>query len=503
VLLLAALGCGGGTIVATDAPAGDGGAADARGDSGTPGADAGEAGPPTDAAAADGAADAAAPCSTRITYGAAWIHGPGHPLQHDDADGDVTWDGTCTDEGGNSYATLSNGWKPYFTGHDACTISLDHTNCGGPAACATRVTYGSAWIPPANHPAQYDDVAGALLWDGTCRASGGSSFARLSNGWTPTFTGANACSLSFRYTECGALYENPVVDVDCPDPGVIRDGSRYVMACTSGGAANAFPIRVSEDLVSWTAAGHVFPSAQKPTWATGDFWAPEIHAVGGGFVAYFSARHTDGKLAVGAATSPSATGPFTDLGAPLLHDATTGLIDANMYAAPDGKAYLLWKEDGNAVGQPTPIHGQELAASGTSLVGSRATLITNDQAWEGPLVEGPWLTSHGGTYYLFYSGNAYYDGTYAVGVARASAPLGPYTKAGAPIVTTNAAWVGPGHNSVVDTPAGETWLVYHAWAAGHVAGPGDGRLVLVDRLDWVGGWPSLLAAPSRHSAPVP
>ena len=39
-----------------------------------------------------------------------------------------------------------------------------------------------------------------------------------------------------------------------------------------------------------------------------------------------------------------------------------------------------------ALGQPTPIYGQALSPDGTSLVGARTTLITNDQPWEGVLV---------------------------------------------------------------------------------------------------------------------
>ena len=138
-----------------------------------------------------------------------------------------------------------------------------------------------------------------------------------------------------------------------------------------------------------------------------------------------------------------------------------------------------------------------------ALTGARATLISNDLGWEGPLVEAPWVVRNGAFFYLFYSANAYYNGKYAVGVARASSPLGPYQKAGAPILTSNGSWVGPGHCSVVDGPSGDTMMVYHAWQAGHVGGPGDGRLVLVDGIVWRNGWPEVPAAPSAGSRPLP
>jgi GH43 family beta-xylosidase len=449
------------------------------------------------------APDLAPPCTTRITYGDAWIHPAAHPSNVDIASGAVTWDGTCTDDGANSYALFSNGWKPYFSGHGACVIALDESSCGTSAACATRISYGSAWLPPANHPARYDDVAGRVTWDRVCHASGGQSFATLSNGWTPTFSGGDACALSLSYTQCGGLYQNSILPAGCADPGVVRDGSRYVLACTSGNAHDAFPLFVSSDLVSWSSAGAIFPSTAKPSWATSDFWAPEIHRVGAQWVAYFTARASDGQLSIGAATAASATGPFHDSGAPLVHDAAMGLIDATEFEDAGGTRYLVWKEDGNAVGKPTPIRGQTLASDGLSLTGSATTLITNDQTWEGAVTEGPWLIAQDGYYYLFYSGNSYANASYAVGVARASAPLGPYSKASGPIVTSSSVWIGPGHCSVVNGPGGDTYMLYHAWAAGHVNGPGDVRELLLDRVVWANGWPALPGAPSTTSLPLP
>jgi beta-xylosidase len=137
------------------------------------------------------------------------------------------------------------------------------------------------------------------------------------------------------------------------------------------------------------------------------------------------------------------------------------------------------------------------------LTGSASTLITNDQAWEGAVTEGPWLYAHDGSYYLFYSGNSYANATYAVGVARAASPLGPYTKASAPILVSNAAWIGPGHCSVTDGPGGDTYMVYHAWIAGHVNGAGDARVLMDDRIVWNNGWPALPGAPSTTSMPMP
>ena len=445
------------------------------------------------------------PCTTRITYGNTWIRGAGHPADYDDIIGAVTWDGVCTDDGTNSYAVLSNGWRPYFTGRGACVIALDYAaSCPSvPSSCATRVTYGTSWAHGPGHAAQYDDTADAVSWDGVCHPSGAQSYAVLSNGWRPYFDGSNNCGFSMRYTQCGGLYDNAVVATDCPDPGVVRDGATYVMVCTGGGGGGLYPIRTSTDLVHWTLRGAIFPAGREPAWATGDFWAPEIHHVGTHWVAYFSARNRgDNSLAIGAASGPSATGPFTDIGRPLIDDPRPGVIDVSQYQAPDGTRYLLWKTDGNQTGAPTPIHIQRLASDGLSLTGSATTLITNDQSWEAGLVEGPWMINEGGMYYLFYSANGYASPSYAIGVARSASPLGPFVKAPGPILVSKGAWAGPGHGSVVRAPGGEWVHVYHAWVAGRI-GSAPGRQVLVDRIEWAGGWPRMLGAPSSRSQPLP
>jgi GH43 family beta-xylosidase len=460
--------------------------------------------PTADAPATSDGDDGGTPpaCATRISYGAAWIAAQGHTNRYDDVAGEVTWDGTCIDDGANSYAVLSNGFKPYFTGHSACILALDETTgCANAApACTTRITYGTGWVAAANHPNSYDDVAGRVFGDGVCHAN---SYATLSNGFTPHYAGGT-CPIAWRYEQCGGLYTNPDIPHDCPDPGVLHDGATYYLVCTSGGAAAAFPIYTSTDLVSWKAMGHVFPSGTRPTWATGDFWAPEIHEVGAHYVAYFSARNGDGKLSIGAASASTPLGPFTDLGHPLIHDANMGLIDVSEFTTHDNVPYVLWKEDGNAVGQPTPIHIAPLADDGLALTGAASTLITNDQSWEGAVTEGPWMVEHGGMFYLFYSGNSYANATYALGVARGTSPTAAMAKPAAPILVTSSAWVGPGHASIVDAPGGETAVVYHAWVAGCVNATGCGREVLTDLVHWdTDGWPSIPLAPSSTTRPLP
>lgn len=310
-------------------------------------------------------------------------------------------------------------------------------------------------------------------------------------------------------------YQNPVIPFDCPDPGVLAtsdiDPPGFVAACTGG----SFPIRASRSLVTWTDTGAAILPNGKPAWAANGFrnWAPEIHRVGAGYVAYFTTVDSNDALAIGAASAPSPTGPFTETAGPLVQHPL-GVIDATFFEDTDQKRWLVYKIDGNSQGQPTPILARELAADGLSFAsGSSAVeLIRNDGgSWEGGVVEAPFVVRHEGMYYLFYSGNVY-DHRYRTGVARASSILGPYEKHGAPLLANNERWVGPGHGSIV-TIVGETsgsmldYFVYHAWtnAGDGTQLGGDGRQVLVDRIVWGGdGWPAIHdGTPSRSPLPWP
>ena len=67
-------------------------------------------------------------------------------------------------------------------------------------------------------------------------------------------------------------------------------------------------------------------------------------------------------------------------------------------------------------------------------------------------------------------------------------------------------WVGTGHNTVVTDLAGQQWIVYHAvdrtdpW---FLDGSYTKRPVLMDPLDWVGGWPVTRGGEGPSDSPQP
>ena len=219
-----------------------------------------------------------------------------------------------------------------------------------------------------------------------------------------------------------ASYSNPILAGNWPDPGALRINGSYFVATTGGG----FAIHRSDDsLASWALAGSVFDpeggGGGAPTWASGDFWAPEIHQmVGGGYCVYFTARDKAGLLSIGVAIGPTPLGPFTDSGQPLARDDEGhGMyLDAHYFHdAATATAYLVWKH-----GSVTPpaetrtwLYMQPLNPSGTKLVGQRRIVLRNNlSSWEKGVVEAPWIVkpSAGSPfYYLFYSAAHCCDGS--------------------------------------------------------------------------------------------
>ena len=300
-------------------------------------------------------------------------------------------------------------------------------------------------------------------------------------------------------------FTNPVELFDCPDPGVlaVADGAgpKYYKVCTGG----KFKIRQSRDLILWSDTGAVILPDGKPSWAAngGRNWAPELHVVGGQYVAYFTTVNANDALCIGAATASDPLGPYTESAGPLL-EHPLGVIDAT-YFERDGTPFLIYKLDGNAQNQPTPILVRELTPDGLGFAGDGKQVLVNDiNTWEGGVIEAPWVVARDGCFYLFYSGNVY-DHRYRTGVARASDLFGPYEKFGPPLLKNNNDWVGPGHGSVVSV-GDDDYFIYHAWMndGQGMQDDGKGRRDLVDRITWVDGWPKISdGSPSASPQPWP
>lgn len=154
-------------------------------------------------------------------------------------------------------------------------------------------------------------------------------------------------------------------------------GHAPVIVSGSGTGTHRIDLAIlqSRDLETWTHQGFVFDRDRMPSWTaqglgTSDFWAPEMARVGDEYWLVYTARQPDNSLAIGLAKSDSPTGPWRDLGRPLLaeHAVDTtgqsggaeqpslsgGVIDSHVFIDPDGTRYLFWKRDSNGI-WPRPL----------------------------------------------------------------------------------------------------------------------------------------------------
>ncbi|WP_189605797.1 family 43 glycosylhydrolase [Salinimicrobium marinum] len=283
--------------------------------------------------------------------------------------------------------------------------------------------------------------------------------------------------------------QNPVLPGDFADPSVVRTGNEYWATATSSEWAPLFPLLHSTDLENWEIVDHVFPEGL-PEWAEAHFWAPEIAYDNNKYYIYYTAKKKEGPLCVGVASSDNPEGPYEDHGPIICQEA--GAIDGFQIRDDEGKLFLIWKEDGNSRGEPTPMWGQQMNEERTELIGDRFELFRNDpETWEGNLVEGAYLLKKNGFYYTFYSGDACCgrECTYGIGVARARTLQGPWEKyENNPLKRENDQWKCAGHGSMVQDEAGRYFFLYHAYRKdGSVY---TGRQGMLAEVTWKeDGWP--------------
>ncbi len=320
------------------------------------------------------------------------------------------------------------------------------------------------------------------------------------------------------------------------DPSLLRakDGFWYAYGTSDPlregeETVHRIPISRSSDLVHWTSVGDAFSDATLPTWAAegAGIWAPDIRYVDGEYRMYYVVTETtvfngpnDG--AIGMATAPSPAGPWTDSGAPVVAprpgasgnaDDFLWTFDPSVVTDDDGRQWIFY---GSYYGG---IFVAPLSHDGRQVTG-KAVQVAIDNKFEGA-----YAVHRDGWWYLFAStANCCAGPTtgYSVQVGRSRSVTGPYVDAegvslhtsragGTPTLVQNGnRWVGAGHNAVATDLAGQDWIVYHAIDRRDPYLTGtkgiNERPMLLDRLDWIDGWPAVRAGrgPSagRQRGPV-
>lgn len=288
----------------------------------------------------------------------------------------------------------------------------------------------------------------------------------------------------------------PVYCADFADPFVLgRDvllGSR-LFAYATGTADAKVPVLSSATGLRSDALGDAL--AELPAWSEpGGVWAPSVLARGDDLVLYYTTTdRASGRQCISVASGRDPEGPFVDgSAAPLLCPQDLGgAIDPSAFVGVDGRAHLLWKNDGNCCGVPTRLWSSPLSADGLAIAGQPTELLRPSQAWEGSVVEAPAMVEHRGGHYLFYSANAWDTGAYAIGYATCAGPVGPCEKPlDGPWLASSDDAVGPGGQELFQDGSGRLRIVFHAWAREAVGYERGGfRSLFSAGVDFVGDAP--------------
>lgn len=352
--------------------------------------------------------------------------------------------------------------------------------------------------------------------------------------------------LSLRLAD-GAPTEN------CADPAIIRDRHAgrpaWYLYCTtdpidsrerdggtndgSGWKFHLMPAFRSTNLLNWHYVGDAFASLPALAAPKAGLWAPEPQYIDGRYYLYFAITDVidsvspeagcDKDSAIAVATSASPAGPWRMADKLVVPPRRAGpgcdfhwSIDADVVVSGDGQPYLYYGSYGGG------MFVQRLSRNGMRTIGEPRRI--------GPAgrYEGAEVVQHGGKWYLFASATDCCAGPltgYALFVGRANTPEGPFLDrqgndmaapraGGTPVLAQNGnRWVGPGHNTVFQSDDGAWWTIYHAIDRDQpffsARDKLTRRVALLDRIDWVDGWPviaggagpsdALLAAPGSAS----
>lgn len=294
---------------------------------------------------------------------------------------------------------------------------------------------------------------------------------------------------------------NPILPGFHADPEILysnKTGKYYIYSTTDGKpgwGGYKYYVYSSADLKEWKNEGVALDAkSDQIAWANGNLWAPaaiEVKQKNGSYkyYLYFSANPNDnGRKQMGVAVSDSPTGPFVDLGQPLLaknHPGCNGqLIDVDVFMDPvSKKPYLYW---GNGF-----MAGAELESNMTKIKDETVTVMTpkggslRDYAYR----EAPYVFYRNGLYYFMWSVDDTGAANYHVACGTSKSPLGPIEVAKDPIVLIQDPQheiYGTAHNSVIQKPGTDEWyIVYHRINKDYIHfQPGVHREVCIDKMEF-------------------
>ena len=287
-------------------------------------------------------------------------------------------------------------------------------------------------------------------------------------------------------------FQNPILPGFYPDPSICRVGDDYFLVTSTFSYFPGVPIFHSKNLVHWEQIGHVLDRPDQLD-LTGvghsqGIFAPTIRYHEGHFYVITTNVGRGGNFLV---TARNPRGPWSD---PVWLNAPG--IDPSLFFDDDGQAYYCGtrsapegeKYDGN-----NEIFLQRLNLRTLALEGEAHSLwrgALRDAIWP----EAPHIYKKDGYYYLLIAegGTGHH---HAVTIARSQSIEGPYLgNPGNPILThrhlgRDFPIVNPGHGDLVETQAGEWWMVLLASRLSGSYYRNLGRETFLVPVIWEDGWP--------------
>ncbi|WP_166333368.1 glycoside hydrolase family 43 protein [Sphingobacterium chungjuense] len=273
------------------------------------------------------------------------------------------------------------------------------------------------------------------------------------------------------------------VSIFAADPTIFEDNGVYYLYGTDGDQPDhGFRVYRSTNLTDWegpVGVNNGFALIKDDVFGDKGFWAPQVWKEGN---TYYMAYTANENIAIAKSASP--LGPFTQQQqVPIITEGKQ--IDPFIYQDEDGKKYLyhVKLQNGNR------IFVAELNDDyGSIKAGTLVEILDASLPWENtdnvswPVAEGPTVIKRDNTYYLFYSANDFRNPYYAVGMAVADQPTGPWIKVGneALLSVDHTNWPGTGHGDVFR--ANNQWLyVCHTHNSTTAVGP---RRTAIVPFDW-------------------
>lgn len=272
-----------------------------------------------------------------------------------------------------------------------------------------------------------------------------------------------------------ATIRNPILRGFNPDPSIVRVGDDYFVATSTFEWFPGVQIHHSRDLVHWRLLTRPLTRASQLDMRGNPdscgIWAPCLSYADGLFWLIYTDVKRYGRTTVGGAsgaslrdfhnylvTSVRIDGEWSD--ATFLNSSG---FDPSLFHDEDGRKYLVNMLWDHRPGQNrfAGIVMQEYSVAERRLVGPRRHVFPGTSLG---LTEAPHLYKRNGYYYLLTAEGGTSWG-HAVTMARARDVWGPYElHPDAQILTArhrpDVALQRAGHADLVETPQGETWMVY-------------------------------------------